>query len=256
MGWRRSGRRSSRPCRPRPAPSSSARPDAARSGRAMAATRAATIAMFQPEMATTWVRPAAAKASLISGAIEARTPSRIPAPSAASGSGTIAFSPPSSAARAPASIAAGPAAPPTTSANRGRPMAPTPCRARYSRYAKPSKSSGSSAVGANPETIAAAGVDAAWHPHQHPIGERDRAAVGGDQQFAEDELDPILARPRIVDHPADELVLLAIHQDRDRRPRRPAATGPPRPGATRPRRRSRGSHRPAAGRLRASTSGR
>ena len=66
------------------------------SGLTAAVTSAATMAMFQPLMATTWVRPAVAKASLISGAIDARTPSRIPAPSAASGSGTRSFRPPSS----------------------------------------------------------------------------------------------------------------------------------------------------------------
>ena len=99
------------------------RPPGRRSqGRAIAATSAATIAMFQPEMATTCVSPAVANASLISGAMDARTPSRIPAPRAASGSGTIAFSPSSSAraARRPGSQP-GPVAASTSSALRGPP---------------------------------------------------------------------------------------------------------------------------------------
>ena len=91
--------------------------------------------------------------------------------------------------------------PPTTSAERGRPIAPTPCRARYSRYAKPSKSSGSSTLGADPRARSPLrGVDAARHPDQQPIARARRAArPAATQQVAEDELDPILARPRVVD---------------------------------------------------------
>ncbi len=70
---------------------------------------------------------------------------------------------------------------------------------------------------AYPETISAAGVDATGHPDQEPIGERAGSAVLGDEEIAKDELDPILARARIVDHRTDELVLLAVRQDRNRR---------------------------------------
>ena len=115
------------------------------SGRTSATTIAATMAMFHPEIATTWVSPAVANASLTSGAIAERTPSRMPAPSAASGSGTRSLSP---SRRLPRSTAMAAAIPPPepgrTSAPRARAIAPTPCRARYSRYAKPSKSSASS----------------------------------------------------------------------------------------------------------------
>ena len=53
------------------APAATRRPRRRTSGRVAAATSAATMAMFQPEIATTWVRPAVAKASLTSGAMPA-----------------------------------------------------------------------------------------------------------------------------------------------------------------------------------------
>ena len=92
------------------------------------------MAMFHPEMATTCVNPAAAKLSATSGAIPARTPSRIPAPSAASGSGTMSSRPPSSQRRADAGMAtSGLSLWPTMVASNARAIAPIPWRARYSR---------------------------------------------------------------------------------------------------------------------------
>ena len=145
-----------------------------RAGRTAAATRAATMAMFQPEMATTWVRPAVAKASLISGAIDARTPSRIPAPSAASGSGTRSFRPPSSvdAARRRAS-AAGPLASPTHLRRLGRarsrrcPGAPGTRGTRSRRSPRPARCSS-----VTRSRSPAAGVDPARQPDEQPIAER------------------------------------------------------------------------------------
>jgi hypothetical protein len=102
-------------------------------GRTSARTMAETMAMFQPEMATTCVSPAVANAPLISGAIEERTPSRMPAPSAASGSGTSSFRPSSSMARKDPIQAPTPPAAGSIAALRARAMAPMPCRARYSR---------------------------------------------------------------------------------------------------------------------------
>ena len=58
-----------------------------RSGLVSPPSRTTTIATFQPLMATTWDRPATANASRMAGSIPARTPSRIPAASEASGSG-------------------------------------------------------------------------------------------------------------------------------------------------------------------------
>ena len=54
---------------------------------AHAPTAAATIAMFQPEMATTWLTPAVVNAAARSRSTRSRNPIRIPAASPASGSG-------------------------------------------------------------------------------------------------------------------------------------------------------------------------
>ncbi len=67
-----------------------------------------------------------------------------------------------------------------------------------------------------PQAIPAAGVDATRHPDQQSIGQRHWPAVDGSHQVAEDELDPILSRPRIVHDPADELVFLAVDEAGDR----------------------------------------
>ena len=69
-----------------------------------------TMAMFQPEIATTCVRPAVAKAALTSGAMLLRTPRRMPAPRDASGSGTMVFRPPTRTPRRCAAPAARPSA--------------------------------------------------------------------------------------------------------------------------------------------------
>ena len=54
---------------------------------AMAPTAAATIAMFQPEIATTWLTPAVVKSAATSRSTRSRRPMRMPAASPASGSG-------------------------------------------------------------------------------------------------------------------------------------------------------------------------
>ena len=54
---------------------------------ANAPTAAATIAMFQPEMATTWLTPAVVKSAARPRSTRSRRPMRIPAASPASGSG-------------------------------------------------------------------------------------------------------------------------------------------------------------------------
>ena len=54
---------------------------------ATAATAAATMAMFQPEMATTWLTPAVVNASATSRSTRSRSPMRMPAARPASGSG-------------------------------------------------------------------------------------------------------------------------------------------------------------------------
>ena len=56
-------------------------------GRGAAPRRAATIAMFQPEMATTWLTPAVAKSAASVRSTRSRSPMRMPAASPASGSG-------------------------------------------------------------------------------------------------------------------------------------------------------------------------
>ncbi len=55
--------------------------------RSTAPTRPATIAMFQPEIATTWLTPAVAKSAASDRSTRSRSPTRIPAASPASGSG-------------------------------------------------------------------------------------------------------------------------------------------------------------------------
>ena len=56
--------------------------------RSRLATSAATIAMFQPEIATTWLTPAVVNAAARSRSTRSRRPMRIPAASPASGSGS------------------------------------------------------------------------------------------------------------------------------------------------------------------------
>jgi hypothetical protein len=52
-----------------------------------APTLAATIAMFHPEMATTWLAPTVVNAAARSRSTRSRSPTRMPAASPASGSG-------------------------------------------------------------------------------------------------------------------------------------------------------------------------
>ena len=177
------------------------RPSAARaslSGPTTAVTSAATMAMFQPEMATTWVRPAVAKASLISGAIDARTPSRIPAPSAASGSGTMSFSPSSSAARSPARIGSRPARAGSTSADLARAIAPMPWRCQVLAIREAVEVLGASPPRAAPAAdrpLQRRNLAAATRAAGRSSG---RWAAVPIDEVAEHELEPILARPRIV----------------------------------------------------------
>ena len=56
--------------------------------RSSAPTSPATIAMFQPEMATTWLTPAVVKSAASVRSTRSRSPMRIPAASPASGSGS------------------------------------------------------------------------------------------------------------------------------------------------------------------------
>ena len=204
--------------------------------------------MFQPEMATTCVSPAVANASLISGAIDARTPSRIPAPRAASGSGTIALSPSSSARSTPGQDRSrtrcrldeldAPWAPDRSDALPGQVLA----------VREAVEVLGQLDARADPEAITAARVDATRHPDQQSIGQRHWPAVDGAHQVAEDELDPILPRPGIVHDPARR-----AHAPRRRRGGRPraallVATDRWPRGARRQERRRRRRRRAAAGR--------
>ncbi len=70
---------------------------------------AMTIAMFHPEIATTWLRPVATKSAVTGLGTRSRIPSRIPAARPAAGSGTASRKDASAPARSAASEAPGPA---------------------------------------------------------------------------------------------------------------------------------------------------
>ena len=135
------------------------------------------------------------------------------------GSGTRSFRPPSSVDRQSAEPGRRTArASPSTSAERARAIAPMPWRARYSRYAKPSKSSASSISRDDPQPIAGGRVETTRQPDEQAIVEASRTDPSDrEREVAEDELEPILARPRVVDDRADDLVLVAVGQAGDRR---------------------------------------
>jgi hypothetical protein len=99
------------------------------SPRSAAARHAATIAMFQPLIATTWLRPAVAKSSATPRSTRSRNPTTIPVASPAWGSGrTPAIASP--AARRMLSIAERPVAPSRMSRTSTVPAIPD--RWRYS----------------------------------------------------------------------------------------------------------------------------
>ena len=80
--------------------------------RRKAAIVAATIAMFQPEIATTWLTPAVVKAAARSRSTRSRNPIRIPAASPACGSGKAWVRASSPARRTASIVEAGPPASP------------------------------------------------------------------------------------------------------------------------------------------------
>ena len=169
------------------------------------------MAMFQPEMATTWVSPAVAKASLISGAIDDPHPEQDPAPRAASGSGTSSFRPSSSLRRMPARTAA------------RRTVLRPPGRPGPRDAADPLPGE----VLAIREAVEVLGqLDARGEPaggrrrrrQRHgaatPAGGRsiEDRAVASDRHDAEDELHAVLARARIIDHRPEQLVLVTVDE--------------------------------------------
>lgn len=99
--------------------------------RIRAATTPATIAMFQPEMATTWLTPAAVKAAARARSTRSRNPTRMPAASPASGSGRTRARPSPVARRRLSSAPPGPLGPPSTDIVNGSIVALAPIRRRY-----------------------------------------------------------------------------------------------------------------------------
>ena len=67
------------------------------------------------------------------------------------------------------------------------------------------------------QAIATADVDATRHPNQQPIGEFQWPTVEHRLNFADDDLDSILARPRVVHDGADQFVLIVAHEGCHRR---------------------------------------
>ena len=154
----------------------------ARDDRPCAPIAAATIAMFQPEMATTWLTPAVVNAAARSRSTRSRRPMRMPAARPASGSGRT-------------RVSASPA--PRRSASRRRPRSsrrrldarasatvsvPTaPIRSRYAPYGE----SGRSPDRRRRPTIASPGIDdriarAAWRRperRRRPAGVAERRGL-------------------------------------------------------------------------------
>ena len=91
---------------------------------------APTIAMFQPEIATTWLTPAVVNAAARSRSTRSRRPMRIPDASPACGSGRARVRASSPARRIPSIVAAAPAASPTTARSVVRSVPSTPAPAR------------------------------------------------------------------------------------------------------------------------------
>ena len=108
---------------------------------ATAASVVATMAMFQPEIATTWVAPTVVNAADRSRSTRSRRPMRIPLARPASGSGIARWMARSAPRRSPSSDRLRSPLGATTVRPEARIVAPTPIRARYAPY-------GSSAGGA------------------------------------------------------------------------------------------------------------
>jgi hypothetical protein len=99
---------------------------------AMAASVDATIAMFQPEMATTWLAPAVVNAAARSRSTRSRSPISTPAASPASGSGIARSSPSAATRRSPSSVAVTEPSPGSSSSVSARSVPTAPIRRRYS----------------------------------------------------------------------------------------------------------------------------
>jgi hypothetical protein len=97
---------------------------------ANAATEAATIAMFQPEIATTWLAPAVVKSAASARSTRSRSPMRMPAASPASGSGIDRVSAAADSRRSRSRNPDTPADDATTVIDRARSVAATPVRRR------------------------------------------------------------------------------------------------------------------------------
>jgi len=100
--------------------------------RSSAPTSPATIAMFQPEMATTWLAPAVAKSAASARSTRSRRPMRMPAASPASGSGRAVRSVSPAASRSAWSETASGSR--TTVARRASRLPAAPVLRRYSPY--------------------------------------------------------------------------------------------------------------------------
>jgi hypothetical protein len=107
-----------------------------------APTAAATIAMFQPEIATTWLTPAAVKSAASSRSTRSRRPIRMPAARPASGSGSTLASAVAALRRTVSRAAAGSAGPGSISSERDKIVPATPVRSRYVPYGESSGGSG------------------------------------------------------------------------------------------------------------------
>ena len=99
-----------------------------------AATVAATIAMFQPEMATMWLTPAVVKSAATSLSTRSRRPIRIAAASPPSGSGRTRWSQSPETWRKPSSRPAGESSWPTTANSVGSHVAAMPWAANQASY--------------------------------------------------------------------------------------------------------------------------
>ena len=97
-------------------------------------TAAATIAMFQPEIATTWLTPAVVKSAATSRSTRSRSPMRIPAASPASGSGRTRVSASPASRRQPSSSVPGSTGRSSTSIDRASSVPHAPRRSRYRPY--------------------------------------------------------------------------------------------------------------------------
>ena len=173
-----------------------------------AAAIAATMAMFQPEIATTCVRPARAKASLIAGSMPARTPSRMPAASAASGSGTSRFRPESSHERTPCRASAtGPSSWPITPPRGWRRWPPRPA-VRGRRDRRSPRSLRAPRAKKDLQPVAGPHHRAARQPEQDRPVSRRFSTRADHLHPVDDNLLPLSARPRVVDSDPGERPLL------------------------------------------------